>query len=632
MPTSASDSISILLIEDNPGDARLIQEMLGEARPATFNLERVDRLASGIDHLQRNHQVDVVLTDLGLPDSQGWDTFARVRATVPHVPIIVLTGLDDEATALKAISEGAQDYLVKGQVQGYLLPRAIRYAIERKRSEAERAALLAQLRTQADQVVRILDTIPVGVIMLDGDGRILSINPMAAQLPPGLFGSAIGARVGRLGNLSFRQLISAPMLASWQEITVDEHVFLVMARPVSSDQGASLGEWVVVIDDVTEQRSVQDQLHRQERLSAVGQLAAGIAHDFNNILSIINIQTSLAAETSALNPRVRERLAIIGQQINLAITLIQQILDFGRRAVLNRQPIELRSILETQVTLLKRILPENISIELSAEPGEYVITADPTRIQQMVMNLAVNARDAMPNGGTFHISLAALDDHQHNHAGEGTWFRLAIADSGTGVAPEILPHLFEPFFTTKPRGHGTGLGLAQVYGIVKQHGGEIDLQSIVGQGTTFTIYLPATSQSIDDVPHEESPHDHFGHGESILLVEDNALLLEAMSELLEMLGYATLHAHNGQDALAVLEKTEKPVDLILTDLIMPVMGGDVLLLELRRRGLDIPVVILSGHPLTSELDRLTASGMAGWLLKPASRDELSRVIVSALGR
>ena len=139
MPTSASDSISILLIEDNPGDARLIQEMLGEARPATFNLERVDRLASGIDHLQRNHQVDVVLTDLGLPDSQGWDTFARVRATVPHVPIIVLTGLDDEATALKAISEGAQDYLVKGQVQGYLLPRAIRYAIERKRSEAEKA-------------------------------------------------------------------------------------------------------------------------------------------------------------------------------------------------------------------------------------------------------------------------------------------------------------------------------------------------------------------------------------------------------------------------------------------------------------------------------------------------------------
>ncbi|MCB9117079.1 MAG: response regulator [Caldilinea sp.] len=632
MPTSASDSISILLIEDNPGDARLIQEMLGEARPATFKLERVDRLASGIDHLQRDRQVDVVLTDLGLPDSQGWNTFARVRATVPDVPIIVLTGLDDEATALKAIGEGAQDYLIKGQVQGYLLPRAIRYAIERKRSEAERATLLARLRAQADQVVRILDTIPVGVIMLDGDGRILSVNPMAAQLPPGLFACAIGVRADRFGDLSFQQLIAAPMLASWQEITVDGHVFLVMARPVSGDEGGSLGEWVVVVDDVTEQRSVQDQLHRQERLAAVGQLAAGIAHDFNNILSIINIQTALAAETAALSPRVRDRLAVIGQQINLAITLIQQILDFGRRAVLDRQPIDLRTVLETQVTLLKRILPENIGIELSSEPGEYVITADPTRIQQMVMNLAVNARDAMPSGRSFHIALAASGDRPHEHMSEGAWFRLEIADSGTGVTSEILPHLFEPFFTTKPRGHGTGLGLAQVYGIVKQHGGEIDVQSVVGQGTTFTIYLPATSQTVIDVSHEESPDDHFGHGESILLVEDNDLLLEAMSELLEMLGYTTLHARNGQEALAVLEATVGPVDLILTDLVMPVMGGDALLLELRRRGVDIPVVILSGHPLTRELDRLTASGMAGWLLKPASRDDLSRVISGALGR
>lgn len=632
MPTSTGDSINILLIEDNPGDARLIQEMLGEARPASFSVERVDRLASGIDHLQRNHEFDVVLTDLGLPDSQGWDTFAQVRATVPDVPIIVLTGLDDESTALKAIAEGAQDYLVKGQVQGYLLPRAIRYAIERKRSEAERAALLSQLRAQTDQVTRILDTIPVGVILLDGAGRVLSINPMAAQLPEKFFESAIGGQVGRFGDLSFQQLITAASPAAWQEISVGQQVFLLMARPVSSDAGSSLGEWVVVVDDVTEQRSALDQLHRQERLAAVGQLAAGIAHDFNNILSIINIQTSLAAETPILNQRVRERLAIISQQINLAITLIQQILDFGRRAILNRQPLELRSLLETQVALLKRILPENIGVELAVLPGDYIITADPTRIQQMIMNLAVNARDAMPNGGHLQISLVALDDLPESGDRDGAWFCLEVTDSGTGIAPQIMPHLFEPFFTTKPRGHGTGLGLAQVYGIVKQHGGEISIESTVGQGTAFTIYLPASSNTAADVPHNEAHDDLFGRGECILLVEDNVLLLEAMSELLEMLGYTILHAHNGREALDVLDKSERRVDLILTDLIMPVMGGDALLSELRRRGLDIPVVILSGHPLTSELERLSANGMAGWLLKPASRDDLSRVVASALGR
>ena len=633
MTIPEAETISVLLIEDNPGDARIIQEMLLDVQHAAFRVERVDRLASGLSRLHIGNTFDVVLTDLGLPDSQGWETFARVRDRAPDLPIIVLTGLDDEAVAVKAIGEGAQDYLVKGQVEDYLLPRSIRYAIGRKRAEAERAALLAQMQAQVQQVAHILDTMPVGVVLLDREGLVLLANPTALHVPAGLIDIAIGAQLTHIGEVPFAVFITTVEL--WQEIADDQHVYQVMARPVSSDEGSALGEWVMVIDDVTEKRSVQEQLQRQERLAAVGQLAAGIAHDFNNILSIIGIQTELAAGTADLAQRVRERLAIISEQTNVATTLVQQILDFGRRAILKRQVLDLRPLLETQVRMLWRILPENIEIVFTCAPGTYRVAADSTRMQQMVMNLAVNARDAMPQGGTLHIelSLAAHTGSPPDAAmPDVDCVRLDIADSGTGIAPNVMPHLFEPFFTTKPRGRGTGLGLAQVYGIVKQHGGEILTRSVVGDGTRFTIYLPVASPEPQASAAADRQENCLGHGESILLVEDNELLLEAMSEMLEVIGYAVVQAHNGREAIARLEDSAISVDLVLTDLVMPGMGGDTLLIEIRRRGLHTPVVILSGHPLTGELDALMASGLSGWLLKPANRNELCQMLASVLAQ
>lgn len=384
----------------------------------------------------------------------------------------------------------------------------------------------------------------------------------------------------------------------------------------------SLRHIVVTFVDVTRQIEAEDlaqdlnkQLGHQERLAAVGQLAAGIAHDFNNILAVIALQVPLLRQSLGNNERDNMRLELIQTQTNYAARLIQQILDFSRQAILERRRLDLAPFLQEQVSLLSRIMPENILISLEFEPGQYVTLADLTRMQQLVMNLAVNAQAAMPKGGSLRLTLAYYATAPRSTLGAGPWLCVTVADSGSGIPSEYLPHIFEPFFTTKPPGQGSGLGLAQVHGIVKQHGGEIDVHTIEGQGTTFSFYLPA-------LPPEALPSSppclatHVGRGQTILIVEDNPDLLIALREIVNMLGYIPVTAVDGSEALRILDEGEVAVDLILSDLVMPIVGGEELLSEIRKRRLDVPMLILSGHPLDAELPSLTERGLAGWLLKP----------------
>ncbi|MFN2110587.1 MAG: PAS domain S-box protein, partial [Anaerolineae bacterium] len=275
-------------------------------------------------------------------------------------------------------------------------------------------------------------------------------------------------------------------------------------------------------ETLAELRDTQKQMMHQERLAAVGQLAAGIAHDFNNILASIVLYTHMSLRAPELPARIRQRLEVIAQQADRAADLVQQILDFGRQTVLERRPLALDVFLKEVVKLLQRTLPENIQLNLAFEPEDYGILADPTRIQQVIVNLALNARDAMPDGGELHISMARISG-QAIHCVDcgpvfgGEWVKIAVADTGSGIPPEALPHIFEPFFTTRaPLGHG--LGLAQVHGLVNQHGGHIAVETDVGKGTTFRIYWPALVEEgpkpIVHTTDEIVP----GKGETILVV------------------------------------------------------------------------------------------------------------------
>ncbi len=499
---------------------------------------------------------------------------------------------------------------------------------ERKRAEAERERLLAQVQAQAQQIAQIMDSVPEGVLLLAADGQVLLANPAGVRDLVTLAGAAVGERLTHLSELPLAELLAAAARGgSWHELRAGRRIFEAIARPVVAG-GPATGHWVLVINDVTHARDIRDQLQQQERLAAVGQLAAGIAHDFNNILAIIALQAPLVARASGLAERDRERLTIISEQTGHATRLIQQLLDFSRRAVLERRPLDLGPLLKEQVELLARTLPETIQVTLACEPGEYVVLADPTRLQQMLMNLAVNARDAMPAGGTLRLTLARQATAPRPDLPAGPWVRLEVADSGPGIAPAAQAHLFEPFFTTKPRGQGTGLGLAQVHGIVKQHEGEIEVQPAAGQGATFTIYLPAVAEAVSVPTPAAAPQA--GAEQMILIVEDNAVLLDAMSDTVETLGYRVIGAGNGVEALAVLAERGDAIALVLSDLVMPVMGGEALFRAMRARGLTTPVVMLSGHPLEGELAGLKTQGVAGWLLKPPDLDDLARLLAQAL--
>jgi two-component system, cell cycle sensor histidine kinase and response regulator CckA len=393
---------------------------------------------------------------------------------------------------------------------------------------------------------------------------------------------------------------------------------------------------------IDELREAQSQLVQQERLAAVGQLAAGIAHDFNNILAVITLYIDMSLGTPALPDRLQQRLETIGHQSRRAADLVQQILDFGRRTVLQTHLLNLTTLLQEQVELLRRTIPESIKIHFAAETADCLVNADPTRLQQLFTNLVLNARDAMPDGGDLRLSVEQLHWGQRDTVplpgmAAGDWACITVSDSGTGILATTLPHVFEPFFTTKGPGQGSGLGLAQVYGIVKQHKGYIDVQSTAGRGTTFTIYLPALVATSPAETVVALPPALQGQGETILVVEDNELLREALASSLVLLNYKVVTAADGREALAILEqdsKGERPgpaIALVLSDLVMPNMGGEALLQVMRQRGLSVPFLILSGHPMGAERRQsLQAQGCAGWLLKPIGTQELATAVARAL--
>jgi signal transduction histidine kinase/ActR/RegA family two-component response regulator len=497
-----------------------------------------------------------------------------------------------------------------------------------------RATLHEQTQAQARQIAQIMDAVPQGVLLIDGAGTVLLANPVARRDLLILARAQVGAVIEHLGDRPLSELLTSPPMGLWHEVRTEQRIFEIIARPISN--GPEPEEWVLVIDDTTQARQVQTEVQQQERLAAVGQLAAGIAHDINNVLGVIVLQAQMLAHSRWMPSNEMERVSIITEQSHHATDLIRQVLDFGRQSILERHALNLLSLLQEQIRLLERTLPEHLAVRLEHEPGDYVVYADATSIQQIVMNLAINARDAMPNGGSLTISLDSIivESAKRPPLAEmapGEWIRLRFIDTGAGIPREILPHIFDPFFTTKAPGQGSGLGLAQVHGIVAQHGGYIAVESQVAEGTISTIYLPALTQVTSVTAAASEPDDGpSGHDEVILIVEDNLLLRTSLREMLEIWGYQVREAVHGQDALKQLAEAVRVADLVLADVVMPEMGGVALVHAMRQRGWQMPVVLMSGHPLDSEITALAEYGVFTWLPKPVPLAQLAQALADAL--
>lgn len=492
--------------------------------------------------------------------------------------------------------------------------------------------LLQKTQQQAAQVQQILENVPEGVALLNSRQKLVLANRAANDYLPLLAGHSLTESLTHLAGRPLAEILNRKSNGpDWQELELPaaQRTFQVSGQPMQP--GAENSGWLLVVRDVTDERTRQEYLQAQQRLATVGQLAAGIAHDFNNIMAVITLYCGTLKHNPA-SPNFKTYLDTMIQQAQYASNLIEQILDFSRRSVMERSPLDLLPFVKEAGRLLERILPGNIRVQITQTAPPFVVHADPTRLQQVLMNLAVNARDAMPKGGKLGLDLAHLtlepDDRPPLPGmAAGQWVMLAVADTGMGIPPELLLHIFEPFFTTKRPGEGTGLGLAQVYGIIKQHEGEIGVESRPGEGTTFTIYLPALEKSlIPSVVDSDAPIPNAASGETILLVEDNRKVAAAMQETIETLGYRVLLADNGRVALAIYGEQEEKINLVLSDLVMPYMGGVELYHALQARQPGLKMILTTGSPLDDEDKQLLEQGTAAWLQKPFSIQQLGATI------
>lgn len=510
----------ILLIEDNDDDACLIREMLQTKNDAGVDLEWVDRMAKGLRRLAEG-KVDLILLDLSLPDSQGLETFDKVQAYAPDLPVVVLTGLDDEAMAVQAVRRGTQDYLVKGRLDGDLLSRAIRYAFERKQAQ-------------------------------------------------------------------------------------------------------------------TALRESEAQLRHAQKMESIGQLAAGIAHDFNNLLTVINSYSDmLLGEHRFDEAFLRNGLNQIKEAGHRAASLTRQLLAFSRRQVLEPKILDLNEAVANIAKMLRRLIGEDIALEFCPHPALGGVKADPGQIEQIIINLAVNARDAMPQGGrltveTMNVDLDEAAARAQQSVEPGSYVMLAVSDTGCGMDTGTQARIFEPFFTTKGIGHGTGLGLATVYGIVKQSGGHIAVSSEPGKGSTFRIYLPRLKEKAGPAPAALPPDETLLGSETVLLVEDDEMVRSLTQAILERYGYTVLAARNVHDALYFSGDRARAIHLLLTDTIMPEMNGPELAKRVLRMRPDLKVLFMSGY--TDKVFSNDGSQEAGvvCLQKPFTPQALARKIRSVL--
>ncbi len=641
--SAGAPSPRILLVEDIPADAELIARELRRAGVGG-TLQRVDARA---DYIRTLHEFapDLIIADHSLPSFSASDALEMAQREGAGVPVIVVTGSLDEETAADYIKAGAADYIVKSHLER--LGPAVLRALDLNRARAEQARAQEQLRQSEARYRTLVDGVRDVIFALAPDGTIASLNPAFETIT----GFPRDEWLGR----PFEQLVHSDDLPLALELL--SSVARGEPRPVNPFRIRTrkgdyrVGEFAAtpqyregqlagilgICRDVTERLSLEQQLRQAQKMEAVGRLAGGVAHDFNNILTAITGYADLLLEDLGTTDRRRDDIAEIRKAAERAAGLTRQLLAFSRQQVMQVRVLDLNDVVADTQNMLGRLLGEDIALVTRLDPALGAVKADPGQLEQVIMNLAVNARDAMPGGGklTIETANAELDDtyvREHFPARPGSYVMLAVSDTGTGMSDEVQSHLFEPFFTTKEKGKGTGLGLATVYGIVKQSGGYIWVYTEPGHGTTFKIYLPRVAGAPAQRASGPKASPVGAGTETVLLAEDEAAVRAVARHALERQGYTVLEASSGEAALDLAERHSGRIHLLLTDVIMPGMNGRALALRLSELRPDLRVVYMSGY--TEEA--ITRHGVLEpgltYVQKPFTPEGLARKVREVLDR
>jgi nitrogen-specific signal transduction histidine kinase/ActR/RegA family two-component response regulator len=394
--------------------------------------------------------------------------------------------------------------------------------------------------------------------------------------------------------------------------------------------------WLSLAVDVTERLNLEAQLRQAQKMESVGQLAGGIAHDFNNLLTVINGHASLLTAGEKLSSKSADSVKEILEAGKRAGALTRQLMTFSRKQECHPQVVDLNEVVNAVTKMLRRILGEDVTLQVDFSPGLPSIKADLGMIEQVLLNLAVNSRDAMPRGGRLRVRTSAVDIDpatalQNPEAAPGRYVCLSFSDTGCGIAPEHLGRIFEPFFTTKQLGRGTGLGLATVYGIIKQHQGWITVQSRMDEGATFQIFIPACSARGGPLQMNPTEQKVIGGTESILVVEDEAPLLKLMLHVLESHGYKVLGCSNGREALDLWREHRNRIDLLLTDLILPDgMTGNVLAGILKQSKPGLKILYTSGYNAERLAKEFQPGAPVNLIQKPFHAHKLVEMVFETL--
>ena len=533
-----------------------------------------------------------------------------------------------------------------------------RLAGSKRRTEAALRQLAGELEHRVEQRTReiqlneqrlreqaeLLDLAPVAILAIDSGGIIGFWSRGAEQM----YGWPSEEAVGKRSHDFFKTVFPIPLEQIQQRLATvgfwegelihtrrDGSQVQVLSRWAPQwDSAGRISGSLEINSDVTERRRVEEHLQHNQRLESVGLLAGGVAHDFNNLLTVINGYADMALGDLTGESPIRDSLIEIRAAGDRAAGLTQQLLAFGRRQVLNPTVLSLNVAVQEAERMLRRLIGEDIEIVTHLDPAIASVRADAGQIQQIIINLAINARDAMPEGGTLIIETANVsfdEDYctEHPEVQPGPCVRLAVTDTGTGMTQEVKRRIFEPFFTTKPKGAGTGLGLATVYGIVKQSGGWIWAYSEEGHGTSFKIYLPATEITVSEST--TAARVSLNGTETILLVEDQPEVRNLAGTVLRRYGYTVMEASHGQEGLRVSGEFDGTIDLLITDVIMPGMNGLEMANQMRPTRPGMKVLCISGYPESTFSQRGILEADVAYLQKPFSPEVLGKKVREVLG-
>ena len=625
----SSTLMHLLLVGENKDDFTHLRDLLNRTGDGHLGL---DHARSPEEALVRLGQTtyDLLLCEYKLGDGAALRLLHELHRNGPGAPVIFLSDHVDEATVDAALKAGTWDFVPTPSLDEASIKRTIRYAIDAYCKDRQRQKSEDTLRKLWRAVEQSGDL----VIITDRTGMIEYVNPAFEALTGYSREEVMGRtpqilKSGHQTSEFYKELWQTILSGNvFRDVMVNRKkngdVFVVekTITPLRDNEG-KITHFISNDRDMTDQRRLETQLHQAQRMDAIGRLAGGVAHDFNNLLMVISSYAELMLDSLAPQHPLRRNVDEIQKASRRAADRTRQLLAFGRKQMQTLQLLDLNAIIEEVNKMLPRLIGEDI--ELAFVPGAKLgkVKADPGQIEQVLMNLAANARDAMPKGGTLLIETASvrLDDayvQAHSIVPPGEYILLTVTDSGQGIAPEHLLHIFEPFYTTKEEGKGTGLGLATVYGIVKQNSGFIWVYSEPGLGTTFKIYLPQAKGAAVVLPPVPSAEGYSGGCETVLLAEDESAVRQSTREFLSLNGYIVLEAKNGTDALAVAREYKGPIHLMISDVVMPQMGGARLAGELASERPDMKVLFVSGYAETTVARHGAIDVTTRFLQKPFS--------------